>query len=72
MVDRDSPEFRVLNAVPPSPDAERSEIREPNAEVEKAPSPELLALFRLLIREPPAEHDFGTCPTCKEYGITSI
>jgi hypothetical protein len=29
-------------------------------------------LFRLLRREPPADHDFGTCPTCKEYGIKSI
>jgi hypothetical protein len=33
---------------------------------------ELLALFRLLTREPPPDHDFKTCPICKRYGITSI
>jgi hypothetical protein len=32
----------------------------------------LLALFRLLSREPPADHDFKTCETCKKYGITGI
>ena len=36
------------------------------------PSPELLALFRLLLREPPVDHDFRTCPVCKRYGITGI
>lgn len=33
---------------------------------------ELIALFRLLMREPPADHDFRTCPICKRYGITRI
>jgi hypothetical protein len=33
---------------------------------------ELLALFRLLIREPPKDHDFRACPICKRYGITKI
>jgi hypothetical protein len=33
---------------------------------------ELLTLLRLLVREPPPDHDFATCPTCKRYGITSI
>ena len=32
----------------------------------------LLALLRLLTREPPAGHDFKTCPVCKRYGITEI
>lgn len=32
----------------------------------------LLALFRLLMREPPADHDFTACPICKRYGITGI
>jgi len=33
---------------------------------------ELLALFRILMKEPPPDHDFRTCPICKEFGITSI
>jgi hypothetical protein len=33
---------------------------------------ELLALFRLLVREPPKDHDFRACPICKGYGITKI
>lgn len=33
---------------------------------------DLVALFRLLLREPPPDHDFKTCPLCKRYGITSI
>ena len=33
---------------------------------------ELMALLRLLMREPPPDHDFETCLTCKRYGITGI
>ena len=33
---------------------------------------ELLALLRLLTREPPRDHDFKTCPICKRHGITTI
>lgn len=33
---------------------------------------ELVALLRLLTREPPPGHDFKTCPICKRYGITGI
>ena len=33
---------------------------------------ELLALFRLLIREPPKNHDVRACPICKRFGITRI
>jgi hypothetical protein len=35
-------------------------------------SAELVALLRLLTREPPRGHDFTTCPTCKRHGITKI
>jgi hypothetical protein len=34
--------------------------------------PELLALFRLLMKQPPREHDCRTCPICKRYGIDEI
>jgi hypothetical protein len=34
--------------------------------------PELLALFRLLVREPPPDHDFKTCAVCQRYGIADI
>jgi hypothetical protein len=44
-----------------------------NQEVsQSARDAELLALFRLLVKEPPPDHDFRTCPICKQYGITSI
>lgn len=33
---------------------------------------ELLALFRLLLKQPPKDHDVRTCPICKRYGITEI
>ena len=33
---------------------------------------DLILLFRLLTRQPPADHDFRTCPICKRYGITEI
>jgi hypothetical protein len=32
----------------------------------------LLPLFRLLVREPPAEHDFATCSICKRHGIKGL
>jgi hypothetical protein len=32
----------------------------------------LIALLRLLTREPPPGHDFKTCPVCKKYGVTRI
>jgi hypothetical protein len=32
----------------------------------------LVALFRLLMREPPADHDCRTCPICKRHGIKDI
>jgi hypothetical protein len=33
---------------------------------------ELLALFRLLVRQPLTDHDFQTCPICRRYGIGQI
>ena len=32
----------------------------------------LLALFRLFMKDPAADHDFRACATCKRYGITEI
>lgn len=32
----------------------------------------LVVLFRLLMREPHANHDFRTCTICKEYGVIEI
>lgn len=32
----------------------------------------LIPLFRLLMKRPPADHDFRTCPICTRYGITEI
>jgi hypothetical protein len=33
---------------------------------------ELLTLLRLLVREPPRDHEFKTCAICKRYRITGI
>ena len=32
----------------------------------------LVALLRLLTREPPSDHDFTTCPLCTQHGIEKI
>jgi hypothetical protein len=32
----------------------------------------LLPLFRLLVRQPPKDHDFKACPICQRYGITKV
>jgi hypothetical protein len=34
--------------------------------------PEVVALIRMLLKEPPPSHDFTTCPICHRYDITSI
>jgi len=47
----------------------RNEPRPPEPKPARA---DLVTLFRLLLREPPAEHDFRTCPICKRYGIKKI
>lgn len=46
--------------------------REEKGPVENTARADLVALFRLLLREPPPDHDFKTCPICKRYGITHI
>jgi len=33
---------------------------------------EIIALFRLLMKELPPDHDVRTCPICRQYGITRI
>lgn len=49
--------------------------REPDKQKEAAQKirrAELIALFRILTKEPPPDHDFNTCPICKRFGLTSI
>jgi len=29
-------------------------------------------LFRILLKEPPPDHNFETCEVCKGYGITQL
>jgi hypothetical protein len=38
----------------------------------KAVPVELVLLIKALLKEPPADHDFATCPLCQKYGITRI
>jgi len=35
-------------------------------------APELIALFRILVKVPPKGHDAKTCPVCKGYGFHEI
>ena len=50
----------------------KQEAQGPKILSPEAARAELLTLLRLLVREPPPDHNFQTCPTCKRYGITSI
>jgi hypothetical protein len=54
----------ALSGETTSPSEERCKDEQKKAEV--------ILLFRLLMRQPPANHDFRTCPICKRYGITEI
>jgi hypothetical protein len=47
----------------------------PGREIHKTKEPialELIALFRILVKAPPREHDTKTCPLCKDYGFHEI
>jgi hypothetical protein len=50
--------------------------KKPTEDVATAENPtastEIIALLRLLTKQPPREHDFRTCAICKRYGITEI
>jgi len=48
---------------------EESERQEP--EKERVPAA-LIALLRILLREPPPDHDFHTCEICRAHGITRL
>ena len=64
------PEDRQLpNALPDEP---KNGTQPPGMLSPEGARTELLLLLRLLVREPPPDHDFQTCPICKRYGITEI
>jgi hypothetical protein len=69
---RESSELHAQTASSLLPQEKQREAVKESSKAKPAVSPELLALIRLIIREPPADHDFGTCPICKHYGIKSI
>lgn len=48
---------------------ERDKEKEAARKIRRA---ELIALFRILTKEPAPDHDFNTCPICKRFGLTSI
>lgn len=50
----------------------KSEDESPKLLSPEAARAELLTLVRLLVREPPPEHNLHACPICKRYGITAI
>jgi hypothetical protein len=44
-----------------------------NQEPKKEQIPaELIALLRILLKEPPPDHDFETCEICKAHNITAL
>jgi hypothetical protein len=45
---------------------------EPQKAETETPGYDLTPLFTILARQPPKDHDFRTCPICKEYGIAEI
>lgn len=53
-------------------------IDEPNREKGDEADPkkeevrDLLPLMRILLKNPPPDHDVKTCPICKEHGITEL
>jgi hypothetical protein len=51
---------------------EDGKSEEKSPKIDSVREAQLLALFRLLTKEPPPDHDFKTCPICKRYGITKI
>jgi hypothetical protein len=57
-----------------SPQSDMIDMTPHNAGHPERPPEEvtMLALFRLLMKDPGANHDFHTCATCKRYGITEI
>jgi hypothetical protein len=69
---QETPEFYARGVAPLYPENEQCEAGKPPANTAPGPSPELIALFRLLVREPPPDHDFGTCQICNRYDITGI
>ena len=70
---QETPEHLSQGIAPLTPEGDQPRgAHTPPANAAPGPSPELLALFRLLVREPPTDHDFRTCPICKQYGITGI
>ncbi len=38
---------------------------------ERVPA-EVIVLLRILMREPPPDHNFATCEICKNHGITQL
>lgn len=54
--------------------AEEQTIREEGNEEEpkKEDVHDILPLIYILLKNPPPDHDFKTCPICKEYGITEL
>jgi hypothetical protein len=56
------------NVLPAQTDGENPEVQNAQEPI----GPELMALFRLLLKVAPQEHDFAQCPICKKHGITRI
>jgi len=48
---------------------QESERQEPKKE--RVPA-DLIALLRILLQEPPPNHDFETCEICKAHGVTQL
>jgi len=45
---------------------------EEGADAKKEDASDILPLFRILLKNPPPEHDCKACPICRKYGITEL
>ena len=64
---------KVANHVPGTMPEEQLIPEEGNEEESKKEDVhDILPLIYILLKNPPPDHDFTTCPICKEYGITEL
>lgn len=72
--------YCMNTALPPTGSDETRRVAGTNTDSESelnngrqsASKHDMLLLFRLLMKEPPQGHDFGSCEICKRHGITGI
>ncbi len=68
----------MLPAKVANPSAESMPTDQPNPEegfevnTKQEDVSDILLLMRILLKNPPPDHDCRTCPICRKYGITEL